>query len=514
MSSIDAELGRIIGAAKAHRDTRAAFVGQLDRDYALNVLQRIAMQNDVKLYLASPAGRLLFHPERLAYEPCGGPCADPSELLRSGADIRGSALIAYEELLPRLRAESGDAAARVQLSNLLSTSAHSDGHLLVFLEPPESERYIPVAVGGHVARLQLPLPTAVELHKVVQEELLAAYCLSQRQPPEPQALLPWYPQFAQGLTGLTHTGARLALRDVLTERLSNLAAAQALLEERKGRTLSQRLAMQLLSTNGVQPPIGLDHVYEYLRINRHRIGVPGCDRVKGILLVGPPGTGKTQLARAAARLVLMRQVVEFRVSSLMNSLLGATERLFEEAIAVLEAMAPTLIFMDELEKIFGDHGHESDGGTMMRVTGRLLSWLSDSQAANFIIATGNNVTRMGEVGLTMTRKGRFDRLFFVDVPNQRARCLILERLLSGVVSDPKNDADALAKVTDHFSGADLEACVNDARARAKFQKVDLCHEHIVREIELNRKRVDALYATFNPLRRWAELNCEPAGPAD
>jgi SpoVK/Ycf46/Vps4 family AAA+-type ATPase len=178
----------------------------------------------------------------------------------------------------------------------------------------------------------------------------------------------------------------------------------------------------------------------------------GPERAKGILLIGPPGTGKTMLARAIGKLVKL-PVVEFRISSLMNSLLDETERRFAQAFQTLAAMSPNVVFIDEIEKAFGDSS-ERDGGTMMRYTGALLSWLSDNPHPNYIVATSDSLRRMGEIGLTMTRSERFDAAFFVDVPGILARQRMLETWLKGRIKNP-GAAEELASLIEKFSGADI-----------------------------------------------------------
>jgi SpoVK/Ycf46/Vps4 family AAA+-type ATPase len=238
----------------------------------------------------------------------------------------------------------------------------------------------------------------------------------------------------------------------------------------------------------------------------------GPDRARGVLLIGPPGTGKTMLARSVGRVVGL-PVVEFRISSLMNSLLGETERRFAQAFATLEAMAPNVVFIDEIEKAFGDSS-ERDGGTMMRCTGALLSWLSDNPYPNFIVATSNSLRRMGEVGLTMTRSERFDASFFVDVPSRESRFRMLSHWLTGLVDDPAQTAEHFADATEKFSGADLRSVVKQALARAEHTGVRLSADHIAYEIERKNMRVIALYDEFQELRGWGRKHCDPAGPTD
>ena len=166
------------------------------------------------------------------------------------------------------------------------------------------------------------------------------------------------------------------------------------------------------------------------------------------------------LARYIAKVAGL-PVVEFKVSALMRSLLGETERLFDRAFSALEAMAPNIVFIDEIEKAFGASS-EQDGGTMMRCTGNLLYWLSDNLNPNVIVATANNPSRMGEIGLTMTRSERFDAIFFIDVPNLESRQKMLNRWLG-----EDSMASEIAGMTEKFSGADLRSLVKQTQARAE-----------------------------------------------
>lgn len=387
MATVTEELARILATARAYSQTRAAFLGTHDRDHALTLLREAANASGVEFYLFSPASRQRWNSSKFVYENCGQACADPNALLQSAGAIKMPALIAFEEFLPLLRTDGGDRAARVQLADMLSGSSRSEAHLLVFVEPPETETHIPNTVGGHVSRFSLPMPAPRDLTLVAREEILSTAHV-RHQNLQPQVVEEWSRRFASALAGLTQSAARFSMQDTLLNKTPDFPAALSCLQDQKSRLLSQRLRMRILDASTADPPIGLDYVYEYLRYNRHRIGVPGRDRAKGILLVGPPGTGKSQFARSASRFLGMPELVEFRIAALMHSLLGATENRFAEALAVLDAMAPVCVFINEIEKAFGDDsGSESTGGTMLRAVGSLLSWMSDSESATFTIAT-------------------------------------------------------------------------------------------------------------------------------
>jgi SpoVK/Ycf46/Vps4 family AAA+-type ATPase len=197
----------------------------------------------------------------------------------------------------------------------------------------------------------------------------------------------------------------------------------------------------------------------------------------------------------------------------MNSLLGETERRFAQAFQTLEAMGPNVVFIDEIEKAFGDSS-ERDGGTMMRCTGALLSWLSDNPHPNYIVATSNSLRRMGEVGLTMTRSERFDAAFFVDVPGYAARRSMLANWLRGNIESPDAAAGELAGLTEKFSGADLRSVFKQALNRAAYEHRPLTLEGLKYEVERKRARALAIYDEFRELRRWGQQYCDPASATD
>ena len=340
--------------------------------------------------------------------------ADAPSLLKHAQEVKGGGVILIEDCSPFLKDEGGDQRVRMTIADMLSSHNGNTGLVLVFLEPPEAGCRLPSILADQFVRLEVPYPRIQELETIATETIaLIAHKLNmdfgmERIQAEAKRL-------ATGMVGLTRSAARDALMDAMILEPGNFNQAYDRLQERKSQQLSRELKMSILDTAQVEEPIGLDYLVEYLVVNREKMYLSGPQRARGILLIGPPGTGKTMLARAIGHIVGL-PVVEFRISSLMNSLLGETERRFSQSFSTLEAMAPNVVFIDELEKVFGDSS-ERDGGTMMRCTGSVLSWLSDNPYPNFIVATSNSLSRMGEIGLTMTRSERFDASFFVDVPN-------------------------------------------------------------------------------------------------
>ena len=505
------DLARVIRAARTMQTVRACLVTTRDREQAISIVVQSAADAGIALYHYTVAARRRYDRERLTWKLLAAGDPDPAALLGSVSETQGGGVFIIEDCVPMLRDEGGDRAARMKLAEMLSASAPTPGIVLVFVEPPEAASRLPALLSEQIVKLNVPYPRADELRLMAREEI-ALVAHQTKTIMSVDSIRDSAEALTDGLVGTTRKAAQDVLRDALCEAPGNCEAAAGYLKKRKVERLSRDLAMNVLDTDTVEMPIGLDNLMEYLAVHKDHMRMTGNGRARGVLLVGPPGTGKTMLARAVGNVVGL-PVVEFRISSLMNSLLGETERRFAQAFATLEALAPSVVFIDEIEKAFGDSS-ERDGGTMMRTTGALLSWLSDNPYPNYILATCNSLTRMGEIGLTMTRSERFDAAYFVDVPAKDARIQMMERWLKDRIPSASLAARQLAEETDKFSGADLYSLIKQAAARAEHAGQTLTLEHLREEAVRKHPRVLALYEEFRDLRRWGSTYCEPAGPTN
>ncbi len=501
------DLSRVIEASRVAQNARACLLTTRDREHALTLIKEAVVPGGNPLFHFTVAARRRYQPDKLVWEAMGQGNADPSALLACVSETKGGGIFVLEDCMPLLRDDGGDRNARMKLADMLCPDEVKEGLVMVFVEPPEAENHLPGMLADQIVRLDVPYPRAQELEVMAREEIAAVVHRVKVMMPV-EKIKTSASMLAEGLVSYTRSAARDALRDALSKSPTDLEAAVSHLTQRKASKLSRELSMNVLNIEDTEDPIGLGDLVEYLEVHKDRMRTIGKNRARGILLIGPPGTGKTMLAKAVGKLVGL-PVIEFRISSLMNSLLGATERRFAQAFATLEAMAPNVVFIDEIEKAFGDSS-EQDGGTMMRCTGALLSWLSDNPYPNFIVATCNSLKRMGEIGLTMTRSGRFDAAYFVDVPNASARIQMLERWLEGRITDPKAAACTLAADTEKFSGADLHSLVKQAAAKAEHAGHSLTLDDLRAEAGRKRTRVLSLYDEFAELRRWGRIYCEPS----
>lgn len=185
----------------------------------------------------------------------------------------------------------------------------------------------------------------------------------------------------------------------------------------------------------------------------------GVDVPKGILIIGMPGCGKSLTAKATASLFEI-PLVRLDVGRLLGKYVGESEENMRKALKLSEAISPCVLWIDEIEKAFAGVGGDGGGNDVTtRLFGQFLTWMQEKENTVFIVATANDISRMPPEFL---RKGRFDELFFVDLPNGEERRKILDiHLKKRKKWNREIDSIALIKETEGFNGADLEAVVKD-----------------------------------------------------
>ena len=185
----------------------------------------------------------------------------------------------------------------------------------------------------------------------------------------------------------------------------------------------------------------------------------GVDIPKGVMIVGMPGCGKSLTAKATANLFEI-PLVRLDVGRLLGKYVGESEENMRKALKLSEAISPCVLWIDEIEKAFSGVGGSGGGSDVTtRLFGQFLTWMQEKESTVFIIATANDISHMPPEFL---RKGRFDELFFVDLPNKEERRRIIEIHLKKRNKLRKDiDAAALIEATEGFNGADLEAVVKE-----------------------------------------------------
>ena len=224
---------------------------------------------------------------------------------------------------------------------------------------------------------------------------------------------------------------------------------------------------------------------------------------KGALLLGVPGCGKTLTAKSTSR-AWDRPLLRLDMGSVFGAYVGESESRIRQVLRIAEAVAPCVLFIDELEKAFaGTKEGDSDGhGTTKRVFGTVLTWMQDRTADVFIIATANDVTSLPA---PLLRAQRFDVIFWVDLPGAKEREDILSIHLKKSGQDPtKFDLTKLSKTCETYSGAEIEVWVREAMIHAFHNKHQLTTQDMVDTIKEITPISQVMGADINASRDWAK----------
>lgn len=221
---------------------------------------------------------------------------------------------------------------------------------------------------------------------------------------------------------------------------------------------------------------------------------------RGILLTGVPGCGKSFIAKTLAT-TWQQPLVLLDPSRLYSKYIGESEARLAKSLTAVDAMAPAVLWIDEIEKGFATSGSDSDGGTSSRLLGTFLRWMQDRPEGVFIVATANNVTRLPPEFL---RKGRFDEIFFVDLPDAPARTEIFKYHLSSRDHDPADfDLPGLAAASAGYSGAEIEGAIVGATYRAFAKDESLDTSTLLQELGAAVPLSVSRAETIGALRAWA-----------
>ena len=360
---------------------------------------------------------------------------------------------------------------------------------------------LPLELEREAGRLSLPLPNAVEVTALFEKVLAST--------PNAKAAPELLADCVRGSLGLTGNEAVRVFRKAwLTSGAVDDAMVATIVREkqkalRRTPALSFHDAQDDLSAIG-----GLGELKRWLRERRRAFGDEarkfGLPSPRGLLLLGVQGCGKSLCAKAVAR--------EWRFPLLRLDLAAAfgdpaksPELTMREATAVAESLAPAVLWIDEIEKGFAATGSDPRAS---RVLGAFLTWLAEKQAPVFVVATANDVTALPP---ELLRRGRFDELFFVDLPSEEERTEILSIHLRKHGRDPLHFPLAqLAERAARLSGAELEQVVTAALNTAFSERRELGENDLANAIQETVPLYETYEERIKELRDWARTRARPA----
>jgi hypothetical protein len=384
----------------------------------------------------------------------------------------------------------------------------------IVLTAPKIE--IPPELRSLVELFDLPLPDRQRLRQIIDETLVR---ISRTHTLQRKLDAAGLDTMAENLRGLTEEEAERAISQALVTRYALCPEIVTDVLEMKKSLLKRSEMLDFVEASDDMASVGgLDNLKQWLAQRRGSWDDAardfGLEPPKGAIILGVQGCGKSLCARAVAGEWKL-PLVKFDTSAIYDKYIGETEKRIRKVFQVAEGLAPCVLWIDELEKVFAGSGADSasaDAGVSARLLGSFLSWMQDRKAPVFVVATCNNVSALPP---ELIRKGRFDDLFFVDLPNQAERKQIFSIQLARRKRNPAEfDLDQVGVAAKGYSGAEIDAAVQTALYAAYSEKKPLNTQSLLHALAHTVPLSTTRAEEIDELRDWAKTRAVPASAGD
>jgi len=361
---------------------------------------------------------------------------------------------------------------------------------------------LPSELEAYSARLDIALPSEAERRKIIEQ--VADDWSREHKGSRVQADPKAHKLLIQNLAGLTYRDTeRLARNAVFHDGAITKSDLPGVMKA-KYELLNRGGALHFeYDTARFKDVGGMKRLKTWLSQRKAAFRRDGAtahlDPPKGILLIGIQGCGKSLAAKATSGIFGV-PLLRLDFGSLYDKYHGETERKLRESLKTADVMAPCVLWIDEIEKGLAGRGGES--GTTQRVLGSFLTWMAEKKSTVFVVATANDITAMPP---ELIRKGRFDEIFFVDLPRQKVRASIFAIHLTSRGQALKDfDIEKLSSISKGFSGAEIEQAVVSALYAAHAKAQALSTEHLQQEIRQTKPLSVVMHERVSGLRHWAD----------
>ena len=370
---------------------------------------------------------------------------------------------------------------------------------------------LPPDLLGHAVPFQLGLPSAEELLPGVRGVIVEANG-AQGIPIELDAA--GVSQLARNLVGLPEEEAIRSLRKcILGRRRIDSGLLEAVLDTKRDALRGDGLLEAVRRDTSFTDIAGLRRLRDWVA-KRKSARTPegqkfGLEPPKGILITGVQGCGKSLAARSVAG-EWGYELARLDAGALYDKFVGESEKKLRKGLDLAQKMAPMVLWIDEIEKAFASAGTsgEADAGLSQRLLATLLTWMQDRESGVFLAATSNNISALPP---EMLRKGRFDEIFFVDLPNAEVRVALYSLHLRKRGRDSATfDVAALAAAAEGFSGAEIEQSIVSALYTAFAQRQQLTTEILLAEIRSTQPLSVTRAEDIQAIREWARTRAVAA----
>ena len=365
---------------------------------------------------------------------------------------------------------------------------------------------LPQEVESLAEFISLPLPDAARLKQIIEETFTR---ISKKLTLKRQVLSEDLDLIASNMRGLTEEEAERAIAQAMVARYALTAEVASDVLQAKKEILRRSGMLEFIECADTLANIGgLENLKKWLSRRKgtweDSARAAGLEPPRGVIILGVQGCGKSMCARAIAgewRLPL----VKFDTAAIYDKFVGETEKHIHKMFAVAEQLAPAVLWIDELEKVFAGSAPDSasqDAGVSARLLGSFLGWMQDRKAPVFVAATCNNVNALPP---ELIRKGRFDEIFFVDLPNAAERqAIFLVQLARQKQSLSDFNLPKLVAASQGFSGAEIEAAIKASMYTTFADKKFMCTEAVLAELASTVPLSATRAEDIDRLRQWAQ----------
>lgn len=468
--------------------------------YALEIIRKTAarLKRDMWIWTVAEGVR----DGLLDGSPCIADTDAPAAGLSSLARAKPGSLCVTLDLSEHLR---GGKTLRI-LRDMMD-SFHKTGVAIVMIDSNDN---LPEVIKAYTKRFELSFPDEEELRQIVRATLQR---LHRNKPIEVDVTHRGFDTIVRNLRGLTRRQAARIISDVVAfDQQFNDDDINVVITNKR-RMIQQGGLLEYMQT-----PLDLDEIggmralKAWLNQRKDVFSAEakafGITAPKGVLMLGVQGAGKSLCAKAIAT-AWQQPLLRMDPATLYASFIGESERNLREALRQTEMMSPVVLWIDEIEKAFASAASRSaDGGLSQRMFGTLLTWLQEHRAPVFAVATANDIEALPP---ELLRKGRFDEIFFVDLPTAEVRKQIFAIHLRKRNRDPAQfDLEALSEASEEYSGSEIEQAVISALHEAYAQKRDIDTARVVATVKGSPPLSATMAEKVAALRQWAKGRCVPA----
>ncbi|UCD75721.1 MAG: AAA family ATPase [Phycisphaerales bacterium] len=382
------------------------------------------------------------------------------------------------------------------------------GGTLILLD---HKRSLPPVIAAEATPLAISLPDEDELNRIVRATL---HRMHRQKPVKVNISRRDLQTIIRNLRGLTRTQAEQIIIDAVSaDRIFDAHDINSILAQKRQRLQEDGLLSYIETPVDLGEIGGLRNLKRWLKQRQEALSKEASDfglpPPRGVLMLGVQGAGKSLCAKAIAT-AWQRPLLLLDPGALYDRYVGESERRLRQALRQAEMMAPIILWIDEIEKGFASAAAQSsDGGLSQRMFGTLLNWMQEHDEPVFVVATANNIDALPP---ELLRKGRFDEIFFVDLPGKAVRKQIFSIHLKKRGRDPKTFAlSSLAEASEGYSGAEIEQAVISALHKAFADGVKLTSQHVLTAVQESVPLSVTMAERVDQLRQWARTRCTSAG---